>query len=87
MKKPIYKTVFHVTVLSEEPISGASLSDIQYETEQGGWIGGAITQTETKLSGKEAVAEIYKAASDPGFFNMDDNGNVIEEEFDENKSE
>lgn len=80
--KTIYKTTFTLIVLSEQPLPlGVSLSDIQYETDDGEWLLQALEGNKTELSGTEAVEAIKQAGSEPGFFNMDQEGNEIEEEF------
>jgi len=79
-KKPIYKTIITLVVLSEDEIpEDMSLGDIMYECDEGAFIGGGIDKTHTVLKGEAAVAEIKKAGSTPDFFQMDDEGNEIEE--------
>jgi len=73
-KKTIYKTVVSITVLSDEPLDGASLEDIAYETENGQWVGYNLTHKETKIKGAKAIQAISDAGSDPGFFFMDNDG-------------
>ena len=81
LKKPIYKTVIRVEILSDDEIGvdGMSLSDIGYEIDEGGWSGRIETVVENqKLSGKNAVKAIEKQGSDPSFFGMDDAGNELD---------
>jgi hypothetical protein len=73
-KRSIYKTVVSITVLSDEPINGASLEDIFYETKDGQWVGYNLTHKETKLKGLAAVQAISDAGSAPEFFYMDSEG-------------
>ena len=73
-KRSIYKTVVSITVLSDEPLDGASLEDIAYETEEGQWVGYNLTHKETKLKGLAAVEAIKDAGSEPEFFYMDEQG-------------
>lgn len=80
-KKSIYRTVFTFTVLSPEPLEeGISLTDLDYETDEGQSLRGKMKRKDTILTGKVAVNEIYKLGSDPDFFFMDEDGNDKSEE-------
>lgn len=80
-KKKLYRTVFTFTVLSPEPLEeGISLTDIDYETDEGQSIRSSIKRKDTELIGKVAVNETYKLGSMPDFFFMDEDGNEKEEE-------
>lgn len=80
MKKKLYKTVFQVEVLSEDPIEDSmSLEDIAREGSEGNF----SIKTKDILSndpviGIYAVKELEKHGSDPEFFMMDSEGNEIE---------
>ena len=76
MKKTIYKSVFIVEVLSEEPIGNMGLIDIA----NGGVDGEFSILTKDKITDKPikgiyAVQELAKHGSDVEFFGMDSNGN------------
>lgn len=81
-KKTLYKTVFTVEVLSEEPLpDGMTLTSIDEEITEG-HSSGAFKETKSvTISGKEAVEAVKAQGSDPSFFQMDEEGNEIEEEF------
>jgi hypothetical protein len=81
MKKTIYKTVFTVEVLSDEPIgSGMSLSDIASEGDDGSLsIMTKDVYNDKPIKGIRAVRELEKQGTDPEFFMMDDQGNELED--------
>jgi hypothetical protein len=75
--KTIYKTTYTFEVLSDEPIpNNMALEDVMREAYDGDFIGRmAPAQTPAvTLEGKPAADEIYAFGSDPGFFELDDNG-------------
>jgi len=82
MKKKIYKSVLRVEILSEEPLNDClSLSDIDYETTEGHCSGHLDWESHNaEVVGKEAVNEMHKHGSDPEFFQMDGEGNSLDEE-------
>jgi len=81
-KKRIYKTVISYTILSEEPYTDMSLSEIEDECSTGRCIGGKLKTTILNLEvvGKKAVEQINELGSDPEFFMMDCEGNDISDE-------
>lgn len=87
MKKKIYRTVVSLVVLSEEEIDeNMDMQSIMDECDSGAYIGGGIKFSKPRqLTGKTAVIEIEKAGSQAEFFQMDSQGNDLEEEEDETK--
>ena len=89
MSRKFYKTVVKVTVLSEDPLEpssiegiggGCALSEIAYNITEGDMSGVVeIGETET-LNGKEAADALVEQSSDPEFFQLDADGNDLEEE-------
>lgn len=78
MKKTIYKNVFIVEVLSEEPIENMELIDIANEGVDGRF--SIITHdkiNDKEIKGIRAVREMDKHGSCVEFFGMDNNGNEI----------
>jgi hypothetical protein len=68
-------------VLSEEPIrEDMSVEDIGYEAEYGDYVKGELTFKQTEVIGKVAVNELNKLGSSAEFFNMDNNGNELDED-------
>jgi hypothetical protein len=80
-KKKIYKSVLKVEILSEEPLDDClSLSDIDCQITNGDWSGTEEWDTHNiELVGKEAADAIIHQGSDPDFFQMDEDGNDIDE--------
>lgn len=83
MKKTIYRTVIQLTVLSEEPLpQGMSINQIDANCEDGDFCGKAdYIKTNEPLVGREAALAIEDTGSETEFFQMDINGNVIDDAF------
>lgn len=57
-----YKTTFTIDVFSDEPLGDClSLEKIDYLLSEGPGVGGNFTSKEVEITGKEMVAELYKA--------------------------
>ena len=80
-KKKIYKSVLRVEILSEEPIDDCiKLNDIDYQITNGDWSGAMDWEHHNaELHGMEAVTNVQNQGSDPEFFQMDEEGNEIED--------
>lgn len=87
-QRKFYKTIINVTVLSEEPIEassvggvggGCALSEIAYNITEGDMSGVLEIGETTTLNGKEAADALIEQSSDPEFFQLDANGNDLEE--------
>jgi len=83
MEKKIYRTVIRFEILSEEPIDESqSLESIAAECNEGAW-SGRFLDGETfneSLTGMDAVRAVKAQGSDPEFFNMDMDGNDIDDD-------
>ena len=76
----MHRTTITLTVLSEQEIPfGMELSDIIAEADDGDYVMTETRQLGEKLTGKEMADALYEAGSDPGFFNLNDSGDLIEE--------
>lgn len=81
MSRKFYKNVVTITVLTEEPIEdGTDLDAIHEEISVGGWVGSSVGIVTTELSGKECADALYAVGSEPGFFQLDDNGRSEDED-------
>lgn len=79
-KRKFYRTVIEYEVFSEEPIDDhASLADIAHECDHGDWSGQYIRVESKQVNGPEVAKGLQGQGSDPGFFQLDDEGNDIEE--------
>ena len=79
-KKKYYKTIFTFVLLSEDPIpDGLSLSDLEYECDQGADVGFFDAQKDETLNGKQMADALAEAGSDTGFFNLTDEGEQAED--------
>jgi len=78
--RKFYKTTFSFEVLPEEPIPDMDLSDILAECVAGGYSLGDIRRKQKQLDGKKCAAELLAQGSDPGFFQLDEEGNHDDDE-------
>lgn len=80
-KKKLYKSVLRVEILSEEPFpESVSLEDVKYEITDGHCSGILNWETHnSEIVGAEASKEVLNQGTDPEFFQMDEEGNEIDE--------
>lgn len=75
MSKVFYKTTIVVTVLSEEPLpNDISLAGVAHSITEGDNSGEWEIANLEPLNGKETAAALIAQGSDPGFFQLTDNG-------------
>lgn len=82
MANKIYRTVIRFEVLSETPFEGPfDLKQLHYLTYDGDMSGQFLDNevTNEELTGTQAVDVIRGQGSDPEFFQMDEEGNDLEE--------
>ena len=77
--KKYYKNVFKLVVLSEEPIEDIDLSDINYEVTEGHWVLHTFVCDPKEVSPKQMVDLLNDAGSEPGFFQLNDDGTLNDE--------
>ena len=86
--KKFYKTTYVIEVLTEdEPMPSCipDLASIEYDYTYG-HASGSFTCTEQKeLTAKEAAEALLEQGSDPEFFGLDEEGNKLQEESDDEK--
>jgi len=77
--RKFYKTVIQVEILSEEPYSSpTTLDQIHYDITFGDCSGYLSLLTSQELSRKDFIEEVFKQGSDPGFFNLQEDGTDLE---------
>lgn len=82
MAKKIYRNIIRFEILSDRPLGdGITLSEIENETTDGEWSGRFLDNevSNQPLEGMQAVEAIKAQGSDTEFFNMDKEGNDIDE--------
>lgn len=79
-KPEFYKTTFTITVLSDEPLGGVSLGNLEELVNDGPCVLHTQRQRERVVNGKTMANLLYDAGSEPGFFRLDNNGNPTDEE-------
>lgn len=79
-KRKFYVNRYLVTLLSEEPLPDAmSLSSIAYEMNEGDCVGEVEQLRCKKVSSKQIVKQLEEVGSDPAFFQLDEEGNDLDE--------
>lgn len=78
-ERKFHKTIIHVEILSEEPLTGdESLEQVAYNIVDGDWSGNTQIVMHEELDGKEAANALINQGSDPGFFRLTDAGDDVE---------
>lgn len=75
--RKFYKTIFIVTVLSENELPPMSLGELSYECMEGDFSGHLSVESKIELNGKQAADALKEQDSDPEFFQLDDEGNDL----------
>jgi hypothetical protein len=82
--KKYFKTTFKVEVLSEGgPASSMTLEEVLYEITHGEFSGDFEVVSVKELTARQAARELINQGSDPAFFNLDENGNDLDDSHDE----
>lgn len=77
-KRKFHQTVVQITILSEYPAEWDSLGDIAHEMLAGDWSGNVRETRHKILNGKQTAKALINQGSDPGFFQLMDNGEDAE---------
>ncbi len=80
-RRKFFKTVVQVTILSEDKPVGPNmeLDQIHYAITDGDCSGDCKVVSQKQVSGKKMAMLLTEQGSDPGFFNLDENGKKLEE--------
>lgn len=74
-----YRTLVSFTVLSEEPIDNMDIGTIVNDCQDHHLVMTGTGTDVIELDGKQMADELYDANSEPGFFQLDDDGNPTDE--------
>lgn len=77
--RKFYRTVISVEVLSEEPYNPESLEGIAHDIIEGDCSGRWNVVSSKEVDGVEMAQLLYEQASEPAFFQLDDDGNDLDE--------
>lgn len=78
-KRKFYKTLVTLEVLSEEPIpEGMEVPDIMAEATDGAYSAQVLPTAQKILNGKQAAKALMDQGSDPGFFQLTEDGKDVE---------
>lgn len=78
-KRTFYRYVYRLEMLSEEPRPALSLADIAYEIHDGGCVGSFAEEAVEEVNGYEMAQLLLEFGSEPGFFQLDEQGNEVGE--------
>lgn len=74
-----YETIFTFKVYSDRPINpDMELGDIVSECVDGDMVGSTEVREERQITSQQMAQKLYEVGSDPGFFELDDDGNRID---------
>jgi len=77
-KRKFYQTKIVTTVLSEEPFEWDNLNDVAYAISRGDCSGHTKECDHKVLTAKQVVKALQAQGSEPGFFQLDDDGKDVE---------
>jgi hypothetical protein len=79
MARKFYKTTFKFTILTEdEPVGDVSPTQADYLCTEGPGVGEFEKEKEEELTPKQAADALTQMRSEPGFFQLDENGEEID---------
>lgn len=79
--RKFYKTTVTVTVLSEDqPVKFDDLQELHYEITNGSCVG-SYDEASVEITAQEAVTGLNELGSEPGFFQLDENGNTLDTDY------
>ena len=74
-----YRKTMRIEVLSEEPLGSClSLGQIDYAISEGDCVGRLTEVLEETVTPKQCANLLYEFGSEPGFFQLNDDGKTIE---------
>ena len=76
--RKFYKTMIIVEVLSEERYSPESIEGIARDITEGDCVGDWDAETSEEVDGRRMADLLREVGSEPGFFQLDDEGNDID---------
>ena len=74
-----YLTTFTIQTVSRDPVEDLDLESLAYEITEGDLIGGELKAKSLQITSKEAADSLTAFGADPGFFNLDDDGNEVKQ--------
>lgn len=75
----LVKTTITIEVLSEEGEYYGDIFDLVYDTVDGHFSGIVSNRVHKELTPKQMAKALQKQGSDPEFFNLDEDGNKVED--------
>ena len=78
-KRHFYRTVIEVEVLSEDPVDFGDLAGVHAAITDGECVGAWKVLKQGNVNPKQMVRLLKKAGSEPGFFQLNDEGEDVDE--------
>lgn len=78
-KRVFYRTVFTVTVLSDDPLENMSLEDLASEIDDGPCVGSFTRQDSVPVDARTTVSMLEDMGCDSSFFQLTSEGEDAEE--------
>lgn len=78
--KKYFKTTITIEILSERKYYSTDLSKIEYDISYGDCSGKVEVSSYQELTSTEAAKELLAQGSDPEFFNLDQDGRVMDDD-------
>lgn len=75
-----FKTIITIEILSERKYNSTDLTRINYDITDGDCSGKVEISSYQELTPKEAAKELLAQGSDPEFFNLDKDGNSLDDD-------
>jgi hypothetical protein len=79
-KRKFYRTVVTVEVLSEQPLDDMGLDALNYAITEGDCVGRTHFGDPQEIEPADAADRLREMGSEPGFFQLDDKGDDIEDD-------
>ena len=74
-----HKTIVTVTVLSEAPLVYDDIGHLKRLIDWGSCVGTVEDTSREQITAKQCADALYAMGSEPGFFMLDDDGNLTED--------
>jgi hypothetical protein len=77
LKQKFHETTITIKILSDRPIHNLDLQEIIEESDSGDLVLSVKSRKSKNVSAKTTAKKLYEYGSEPGFFQLDDDGNEV----------
>lgn len=83
-QRKFYRTIVQIEILSETPYSSTDLEKINDDITNGAQVGAVTVEVDSEeMNATTCVKKLKEVGSEPGFFMLDEKGNDLEDEGEE----